>query len=91
MVPAKGGPKFIKLKSSWHRRRPRKTLAVSLKHWKGRSGGGGAGGSRGGGNPLLLRCAAVLIHHCPTPPPIPPRAVLERVTVPEPPGGTVTK
>ena len=47
MVPAEGGPKFLKLKSSWHRRRRSKILAVSLKHWKGRRGGGG-GGSRGG-------------------------------------------
>ena len=39
MVPAKGGPKILKLKSSWHRRRRSKILAVSLKHWKGKTGG----------------------------------------------------
>ena len=44
--PAEGGPKFLKLKSSWHRRRRSKNLAVSLKHYKRRRGGGG--GSRGG-------------------------------------------
>ena len=38
MVPAEGGPKILKLQCSWHRS---KILAVSLKHWKGRSGGGG--------------------------------------------------
>ena len=43
MVPAERGPKIVKHKSSWPRS---KILAVSLKHWKGRSGGGG--GSRGG-------------------------------------------
>ena len=37
MVPAEGEPKTFKLKSSWRRS---KTLAVSLKHWKGRRGGG---------------------------------------------------
>ena len=37
MVPAKGGPKNLKLKSSWRRS---KLLAVSLKHWKGKRGGG---------------------------------------------------
>ena len=48
------GPlKFLKLKSSWHRRRRSKILALSLKHWKGSGGGGG----------ILLRCTAVLIHH----------------------------
>ena len=37
---AEGGPKkiFLKRKSSWHRRRRTKILAVSLKHWKGRCG-----------------------------------------------------
>ena len=39
MVPAKGGPKNLNLKSSWHRRRRSKILAVTLKHWKGRRGG----------------------------------------------------
>ena len=38
--PAEGGPKFLKLKSSWHRRRRSKILAVSLI--------GKGGGSRGG-------------------------------------------
>ena len=36
MVPAEGGPKILKLQSSWHRS---KISAVSLKHWKGRRGG----------------------------------------------------
>ena len=46
MVPAEGGPKILKLQSSWHRRHRSKILAVSLKHWKGRGGvqGGGGGG-----------------------------------------------
>ena len=45
-VPAEGGPKVLKLKSSWQRRfRSKMTLAVSRKHWKGRRGGG----SRRGG------------------------------------------
>ena len=43
-VPAEGGPKIFNLKSSWHRRGRSKTLAVSLKHWKGRRGGGPGGG-----------------------------------------------
>ena len=60
MVPAEGGPKFLKLESSWHRRRRSKILAVSIQHWKGRGGGGGG---------LLLRCTAVLSHPCYTPPP----------------------
>ena len=39
------GPRILKLKFSWHRRRRSKILAVSLKHWKGRRGGeGGPGG-----------------------------------------------
>ena len=54
--PAEGGPKNSKRKSSWHRRRRSKILAVSCKHWKGRRGGG-----RGGYPPLLLRCTAILI------------------------------
>ena len=66
MVPAEGGPKNFKLKSSW---RQSKILAVSLKHWKGRrgAGGGSRGGSpgRGGGGTtddlikgvMYLRCA----------------------------------
>ena len=54
------------LKSSWHRRRRSKILAVSVKHRKGRRGGGRGGGGGGG---LLLRCTAVLIHHCPSPSP----------------------
>ena len=40
MVPAEGGPNILKLKSSWHRSRRSKILAVSLKHWKGRGGPG---------------------------------------------------
>ena len=40
MVPAEGGPKFLKRQSSWHRRRRSKILGVSLNHWKGRGGGG---------------------------------------------------
>ena len=60
--PPKAGQTFLKLQSSWHRRRRSKILAVSLKHWKGRKGGGG-GGSRGGVPPLLLRRTAGLIHH----------------------------
>ena len=43
MVPAEGGPKVLKPKSSWHRRRGSKILAVSLKHWKGRRRGWGEG------------------------------------------------
>ena len=60
VVPAEGGPKIVKLKSSWHRRRRSKILAVSLKHWKGRREGGRVPG--GGAAPLLLRCTAVLLH-----------------------------
>ena len=56
--PPKAGRKLLKLKSSWHRKRPSKFLGVSLKHWKGRKGGGVRGG--GGVAPLLLRCPAVL-------------------------------
>ena len=39
--PAEGGPKVLRRKSAWHRRRRSKNvgLAVSLKHWKGRSRG----------------------------------------------------
>ena len=44
--PPKGGRKILKLKSSWHRRRRSKNLAVSLKHYKRRREGGR--GSRGG-------------------------------------------
>ena len=40
MVPAKGGPKIFKPKSSWGRTRRSKIEAVSLQHWKGRRGGG---------------------------------------------------
>ena len=58
--PAEGGRKILKRKSSWHRRRQSKILAVSLKHWKGRKGGGGGRGR-------LLRCTAVRIHPCPVP------------------------
>ena len=42
-VPAEGGLKILKLKSSW---RQSQKLAVSLKHWKGRKRGGG---DQGGG------------------------------------------
>ena len=65
MVPAEGGPKNFKLKSSWHRS---KILAVSLKHWKGRRGGRGVYGGGVPCNPLFLRCTAVLIHPCIPPP-----------------------
>ena len=47
--PAEGGPKIVKLKSSWRRS---KNLAVR----EGREGLGGTA------PPLLLRCTAVLIH-----------------------------
>ena len=59
MVPAKGRPKKLKLKSSWHPRRQSKILAVSLKHWKGRSGGGGGRGRgvQGGGAPTVYGCS----------------------------------
>ena len=67
MAPAEGGPKILRLKSSWHRRRRSKILAVSLKHWKGSKGGEERGVQRGGGGGLLLRCTALLIHHCPQP------------------------
>ena len=60
MVPAEGGPRILKLKSTWHRRHRKKILAVSLKHWK-RSEGPGGGGA------LLLGCTAVLIHPCQCP------------------------
>ena len=57
MAPAEGAAKDLKRKSSWHRRRRSKIVAVvSLRHWNGR---------RGGYPPLLLRCTAGLIHHCP--------------------------
>ena len=94
MVPAEGGPKFLELKSSWHRMRRSKFLAVSLTHWKGRRGGGR--GIQGGVPSRLLRCTAILIHHCPTAhqgvdrPPLPaasvesPRQPSDRVYAPEP-------
>ena len=62
-VPAEGGPKILKPKSSWHRRCRSK---VWLKDWKGRRGGGSKGGW--GGGALLLWLSAVLIHPCPRPP-----------------------
>ena len=52
-VPAEGGPKILKLKSSGRRSK------IWLKHWNGRTGGGGGQG-------LLLWLSAVLIH--PRPP-----------------------
>ena len=55
MVPAEGGPKILKLQSSWHRRRRSKVLAVSLKHLKRIRGGRGSSPHP----PLLLRCTAV--------------------------------
>ena len=55
MVPAEGGLKTLKLKSSWHRRR-RSTI------WLSASNIGRGGGGRGV-PPLLLRCTALLIHH----------------------------
>ena len=48
--PCRRRAKNVKLKSSWHRRRRSKILAVSLKHGKGRRGGGVQGG---GGYPPL--------------------------------------
>ena len=45
MVPAEGGPNILKLKSSWHRRRRSKILAVSLKGSKGREVRGVRGGT----------------------------------------------
>ena len=51
MVPAEGGPNFLKRKSSWHRRCRSKILAVSLKHWKGRREGGEEGIGGGGYTP----------------------------------------
>ena len=45
MVPAEGGQKILKRKSSWHRRRRSKLLAVSLNHWKERGRRGGGGGT----------------------------------------------
>ena len=47
MVPAEGGSKLFKLKSSWRQRGRSKILAVSLK--QGRRGGGGLGGEGEGG------------------------------------------
>ena len=38
--PPKAGRNFLNLKSSWHRRRRSKILAVSLKHYKRRREGG---------------------------------------------------
>ena len=49
MVPAEGRPKLLKLKSSWHRRRQSKILAVNLKYWKAKYWGGGFEGGGGGG------------------------------------------
>ena len=75
MSTPKGGRKILKRKSSWHRRRRSKILAVSLKHYKRRrEGGRGSKGREVGGSgavpPLLLRCTAVLIHHCTPPAPV---------------------
>ena len=41
--PAEGGPRILKLQSSWHRRRRGTILAVSLQHRKGRRRGGRGG------------------------------------------------
>ena len=50
MAGTPGGPKILKLESSWHKRRRSKILAVRPKHWKGRRGGGSRGlGGEGGG------------------------------------------
>ena len=46
MVPAEDRPKLLKLKSSWHRRRRSKLLAVNLKYWKAKYWEGGGGGTR---------------------------------------------
>ena len=62
VVLAEDGPKTFQRKSSWHQRRRSKSLAVSLKHWKGRRGVQGGGGGGGTPPPRLLRCTAVLIH-----------------------------
>ena len=65
MVPAEGGPKTFKLKSSWHRRRRSICLAVSLKHWKGRWwGGGGGGGTRPRYLIVCLWRRLLASHHC---------------------------
>ena len=48
-----GGPKILKRKSSWHRRRRSKILAASLKHWKGRGGGGALPAAHGRSNTSL--------------------------------------
>ena len=48
-TPSSQGPpvvpsrRILKRKSSWHRRRRSKILAVSLQHWKGGKGGGSRG------------------------------------------------
>ena len=70
MVPAEGGPRFFKLKSSWGRRCRSKILAVSLKYWKG--GGGGGPGGRGYPPPPTVygRCNTSL--------PLPPSPALQR-------------
>ena len=69
MVPAEGGPKILKRKSSWHRRRrPKQNCGSQSQTLEGEEGGGVWGGVP----PLLPRCTAVLIHHCPPPPHHPP-------------------
>ena len=60
VVPAEGGPKILKRKSSWHRRGRSKTLASNIGMGGGEEREGGPGGEA---PPLLLRCTAVLVHH----------------------------
>ena len=43
-VSAEGGPKILKLKSSWHQRRQSN---IWLKHWQGKRGGGVYDGGEG--------------------------------------------
>ena len=79
MAPAEGGPKILKVQSSWHRRRRSKTLAVSLKHWKGRRGGWHeASVSDWGGVPPPAPAAYGRSDtSLPSPPPPPPKTVTE--------------
>ena len=48
MVPAEGGPKILKLKSSWQRRRQSKHFGCQPQTLEG-EGGGGGGVVQGGG------------------------------------------
>ena len=86
MVPAEGGPNVLKRKSSWHQRRRSKTLAVSLKYWKGRRGGRGLvtrtetcgvlankAGTRQHNKILPSSCAVRPLQYITAPPPPRPR------------------